>query len=411
MELRLCVRLPLVFAMLLVAAQSHDAQAADERPAYGVLYTAWINPADPWAKVRIRISRKPEWVRWMRFRIDPSRYEQFRGTGEVQIESDAVLWRPPAEDAYLDFQASLDSRRASGAYDAIVTDNWAMFRGDDLVPRIRIDMEDGTQSRAKLDLNLPAGWSAVTPYPRYKSGRFRVDNPRAFFDRPTGWIVVGKIGTRIDDIGPTRVTVAAPIGEGVRRMDMLAFLRWTVPTLQSLFPAFPDRVLIVSAGDPMWRGALSGPRSLFVHADRPMISENATSTLVHEMVHVAMSARNAPGSDWIVEGLAEYYSLETLRRSGTISSARFEKAHRDLAAWGAQAGALDVPRSSGATTARAVGVLRGVDAEIRSLSDGKSSLDEVVRLLAAEAAPVSLDRFRALATSVAGRPLRTLENL
>lgn len=269
-------------------------------------------------------------------------------------------------------------------------------------------MQDGTQSQAKLQLNLPQGWSVETPFPRYASGRLRIDNPQRLFDRPTGWIVAGDIGTRRETIGATHVTIAAPTGQGVRRMDMLAFLRWTVPTLQSLFPQFPPRLLVVSAADPMWRGALSAPGLLFVHADRPMISENATSTLIHELVHVAMSARSVPGADWIVEGLAEYYSLETLRRSGAISDKRYEKAHADLAAWGKDNKPLDSARSSGAITARAVGVLRSIDLEIRRSSGGNKSLDDVVRELALEAKPVTLARFRELANAAAGAPVSSI---
>jgi hypothetical protein len=191
-------------------------------------------------------------------------------------------------------------------------------------------------------------------------------------------------------------------------MDMLAFLRWTMPTLQELFPQFPDRLLIVGADDPMWRGALSAPDSLYVHSDRPLLSENATSTVLHEIVHVAMGARSVPGSDWIVEGLAEYYSLETLHRSGTISDARYEKAHADLADWGKTSGPLNSERSSGAITARAVGVLRSIDAEIRRSSGGRRSLDDVARQLTSEGKPITFDRFRELATAAAGAPLPSM---
>src|SRR3546814_11955514 len=81
-------------------------------------------------------------------------------------------------------------------------------------------------------------------------------------------------------------------------------------------------VVFVSAGDPMWHGGLSGPRSLFVHADRPLISENGSSTLMHEMVHVVTGLRAVSGDDWIVEGIAEYYSMVLLNRSGMLSDAR-----------------------------------------------------------------------------------------
>ena len=59
----------------------------------------------------------------------------------------------------------------------------------------------------------------------------------------------------------------------------------------------------------MWRGGLSAPQSLFVHSDRPLISENATSTLLHEVMHLALGIRAAEQFDWIVEGLASYFAL------------------------------------------------------------------------------------------------------
>jgi hypothetical protein len=401
----------LLLVLGLSAAQhgaATDTSMQEERPSYGVLYTAWIKAGKPVATVRVRLSRNPEWVRWMKFKVDPERYSDFKGTGEVEVNEDGVLWRPPQKDAYLQFRVNLESKRESGRFDGLVTKTWAMFRADDLIPPVRIDMEDGTQSQAKLQLNLPEGWSMATPFPQYSSGRLRIDNPDRLFDRPTGWIVVGDIGTRRDTIGDTRVTIAAPAGQNMRRMDMLAFLRWTLPTLQELFPQFPERLLVVGADDPMWRGALSAPASLFVHSDRPLLSENATSTLLHEIVHVAMGAQSVPGSDWIVEGLAEYYSLETLHRSGSISDARFTKAHADLVVWGETSGPLDSARSSGAITARAVGVMRAIDAEIRKSSGGKRSLDDVARQLTNEGKPITTERFRELATAAAGAPLRSM---
>ena len=52
---------------------------------------------------------------------------------------------------------------------------------------------------------------------------------------------------------------------------------------------------VVGAADPMWRGGLSASNSLFLHADRPLISENGTSTLVHELTHVITRVRGADG--------------------------------------------------------------------------------------------------------------------
>ncbi len=70
----------------------------------------------------------------------------------------------------------------------------------------------------------------------------------------------------------------------------------------------------------MWLGALSAPNSIFVHASRPLISENGTSTIVHEIVHVLLMDLKTPrDQDWIDEGLAEFLSLRALKDSGTIS--------------------------------------------------------------------------------------------
>jgi len=404
--------LAILLATAMAAAPARAAPPAApgaERPQYGILYTAWIKAGDPWATVRVRLTRHPEWVRWMRFDIDPARYKGFKGGGSITQDGNSVLWKPSAADAWVQYRVLLTSQRESGRYDGVVTESWALFRAEDLVPVKRVDFQDGTQSQAKLRINVPEGWSIESAHPAYRSGRLKVDDPRGYFDRPAGWMLLGNLGVRRETIGGTRVAIGAPTGQGLRRMDIMAFFRWTLPTLQRIFPDFPARILVVGADDPMWRGALSGPNSLFVHSDRPMISENGTSTFIHELVHVAMRAKSVPSADWIVEGMAEYFSLEALHRSGTISDARFAAAHRSLAEWAArEAGPLDAPRSAGATTARAVGVLRRVDAEIRAASGGRASLDNVAADLAAEPRAITFEMFRASAERHAGRALAAL---
>ena len=119
------------FALFLMVFASHRGfaldPAAQQRPTYGVMYTAWIKAGEPVATVHIRLSKHPEWVRWMRFNADPTRYSDFKGSGELQIDGHSVLWRPPQQDAWLRYQVKLDSRRESGHYDGLVTDSWAMF--------------------------------------------------------------------------------------------------------------------------------------------------------------------------------------------------------------------------------------------------------------------------------------------
>jgi predicted metalloprotease with PDZ domain len=249
----------------------------------------------------------------------------------------------------------------------------------------------------------------ATPYGSVGELRYTVDDPQRKFDEPAGWMLAGKIGSRNEKIAGVRVVVAAPAGDSARRQDMLTFLKFTLPRMQEVFPDLPPRLLIVSAGDPMWRGGLSGPASMFLHSDRPLISENRTSTLLHELAHIALGLRGDEESDWIVEGLAEYYSLETLRRSGSISTQRHKDALQRLAQWAKRSTTLFGKSSKGATTARAVLAMHAADAEIRSATGNEASLDDVARKLASERGTVSLVRLQKAAQEVAGRPLRSLE--
>jgi predicted metalloprotease with PDZ domain len=177
-------------------------------------------------------------------------------------------------------------------------------------------------------------------------------------------------------------------------MDMLALLNWTLPELNAVMPESLPRLTIFSAGDPMWRGGLSAPASMFIHSGRPLISENATSTLVHEVFHVAMGVAAANGFDWIVEGLAEYYSLDLLQRGGAITARRYQRALEKQTQWASEAEQLCGDRSSGATTALAVVTFRQLDQEIRRKSSSKLSLDNVVAELAHSHSRVSLDSLQ-----------------
>jgi hypothetical protein len=168
----------------------------------------------------------------------------------------------------------------------------------------------------------------------------------------------------------------------MRRLDIISFLNWTLPDLVNVFQGLQDRILIVGARDEMWRGGLSGPSSVYLHTERPLISENATSTLLHEMVHVAVGPGTGSRDDWIIEGLAEYYSLEVLRRSGGISQKRFERAIAELENWAEKDNGQLVSPSSGANTARAVWLFDSVAKELQKHQAG--SLDNVVQNMIAK---------------------------
>ncbi|MCX7032505.1 MAG: hypothetical protein NT046_00815 [Arenimonas sp.] len=360
------------------------ATPAATRPEYDVTYTVQFLPASDQAQVTIAIRPDTGKVSQMRLAMPEDRYTRVAGDGTVTRKGYTVTGTPlDGKPSKLRYRYLVSNERPGGGYDARMTADWAIVRGDDLVPSARIRATKGSDSRVRLRFVLPKGWTNVdTPFLRSRDGRsFVVTNPERNFDRPIGWVIAGAVGTRREVLSGMEISVAGPKGDVIRRNDMLAFFNGLVPEFKRAFGELPSKLLIVSAGDPMWRGGLSGPRSLFLHADRPLISENGTSTLTHELTHVITRIRGADGDDWIAEGLAEYYSIELLRRADLLSDARADKAHAWMANHGKSVKTLTRNRSAGPRTARAVQLLRALDTEIRQRTKNKRSLDDLVRAL------------------------------
>lgn len=368
-------RRPWVVLLLGLSAPLAAAQRVD------LDYRVRFLPESDQAEVTLTLERGQA-LRYLDFSLgDQGYYSDFQAQGEWQQTSpERGVWRPQEGKAQLSYRVKVSHPRASGRFDARMTPDWALLRGDDLVPAAKINVESGVELVSRLQFELPEGWKGVeTGWPRIGKHRFRIDNPERRFDRPTGWILAGKLGTRRATLGKTDVTVAAPVGEGVRRMDILTLLTFVWPHAQAVFPREPDKLLIVGAGDPMWRGGLSAPNSLYMHRDRPLVSENGTSSLVHELVHVFSRISDTERSDWITEGIAEFYAIELMRRAGGMSDDRYQKVREQLTRWSRKVTTLRGERSSGPITARAVLLLQELDAEIRKTSGGQRSLDDVTR--------------------------------
>lgn len=369
---------------------------------YALQFRVELTAKNPRATATIRVTQSDGALRSLRLRLPGEVFTNFSATGSLTRRADAVTWKVPPRGGQLSYSVLIDHTRDNGAYDALVTGQWAIFRVDDLFPAASLRKRRGTSGRGELLLDLPGGWRALTPYLPDADGRLSIDRPDTAYDRPIGWIAAGEIGSRKDMIGGTLVTVAAPKHQDVRRLPMLALLRWTLPVLQAELDSVPPALLVVSADDPMWRGGLSAPNSLFVHASRPLLSENGTSTLMHEVLHVLMPVPAAAEDDWIDEGLPEYLGLVLLQRSGTISQQRFAHAIDTFRRRGAAIRTIRTRYASGEVTARAVAVFHDLDRELQQASAGENDLFDLVRALMAESQPVDLQRLRTVAARFAG---------
>ena len=392
----------------LVACTLMGSPAAPDDAVYQIVYGATLDPAAHRAEVRIAVRQPRALLRHIRFDAPRNRYLNVHGQGDVSTTADAIDWSPPADGGVLHFEFAIDHARDGGGQDARITESWALLKLDRLFPRAKVRVLKGAKSAATLRLAAPKGWSIETPYGPAEAHMRAVDDPHANFDRPKGWLLAGKLAIRRDVVAERRVAVGSPEGSGLRANDVLAFVRWTLPVLVQIFPQFPERLLIVSGPDDMWRGGLSGAGSIYLHADRPLISQNGTSTPLHEMVHVASGLHGAGGADWVVEGIAEYYSLAVLRRSNTISEQRYAASFDTLAKWSEKNKCIATDRSEGAQTAYAVGVMRALDREIRAATHDAKSLDDLARSLAEAHAPVTNAGFREAATRLTGAAPKAL---
>lgn len=405
--------LSLLFLLMLPARQVAAVDTVQQELAYELMYEVTFEPSRQGALVTINVD-KGELLKRIRFSNSRDIYSNIRANGKLTFKDKYVEWDLPKGKARLSYFVALTNKRDPGKFDALVTKKWAIFRGDNLIPAIHTFEAPGAYSVASLHFNLPDEWSGVeTGWPRKKGNLFIIDNPDRRFDRPTGWMIAGDIGTRRATISKTSIAVSAPKGENFRRMDSLTFFNFVWPEVYLAFKKTPDKLLVVGAGDPMWRGGLSAPNSLFLHADRPLVSENGTSPLLHELTHMVTRISGVvtakTNDDWIAEGLAEFYSFELLYRANGMTKSRRNNIIKNLDKWGAEVKHLRKSKSSGPVTARAVVLLDELDKEIRKRSSNKYNLDDVTRDLMT-IRKVSLDDLQKSVEKLIGSKVDTLNS-
>ncbi|QZI69248.1 hypothetical protein K5F93_23185 [Pseudomonas protegens] len=406
--MRVGAKLALTAAMLALSVSAFAAKKVD------LDYHVRFLPQSDQAEVRLTLAEGSA-LRSLDFDLGrDGDYSDFKADGQWQAgAADASgqrgVWRPASGKASLSYRVRLSHSIKKGSYDSRSNANWALLRGETLVPPARLDQQDGVELVARLDFDLPAGWKSIeTAWPRIGKNRFRIDNPSRLFDRPAGWMLAGNLGSRRTRLGATEVSVVSPLGQGMRRMDVLTLLTFVWPQVQAVFPRQPGKLLIVGAADPMWRGSLAGRDSLFLHSRLPLVSESGSSPLLRELVQSLLRINDSQGSDWISEGLAQYYGIELLRRAGGISDERYQVLHKRLVRDSHKVDSLRGEQVDSATVAKAVLLLQELDREIRLKTRNKRSLDDVLQA-AMRLESVSTAEFIQLSENVLGESSKVLD--
>ncbi|AZF20291.1 hypothetical protein [Pseudomonas sp. R3-52-08] len=373
-------------------------------------YHVKLLPQSDQAEVRVSLSQGSA-VRSLDFDLgQDGDYSDFKADGQWKVTGHRGHWQPGADKASLTYRVRLTQARKPGSYETRMTPGWALFRGDDLVPAARLDQQDGVELVARLMFELPPGWKSVeTAWPRIGKNRFRIDNVSRLFDRPTGWMLAGNLGSRRMRLGETEVTVTSPKGQGMRRMDVLTLLTFVWPQVEAAFPRHPAKLLVVGASDPMRRGAVSARDSIYLNSRTPLVSEDGSSPLIREVVQAIARFNDHDSSDWISEGLAGYYAIELVRRAGGITDERYQAIQARLAKEGKDVTRLRGEHVSGATVSRAVVVLQELDREIRVKTHNKRSLDDLAQAVM-RADSITTPEFVQLAERIIGESSVVLDS-
>ncbi|MEB0108598.1 hypothetical protein [Pseudomonas sp. MH9.3] len=402
--MREVIKLAVALTLLTMSSSAWCAKKVD------LDYHVKLLPQSDQAEVRVSLSHGAA-VRSLNFELGHAGdYSDFNADGQWKVTGSRGLWQPDADKASLTYRVRLSHARKPGTYEARMTPSWALFRGEDLVPTAHLDQQDGVELVSRLVFELPPGWKSVeTAWPRIGKHKFRIDNVSRLFDRPTGWMLAGTLGSRRVRLGDTDVTVASPKGQAMRRMDVLTLLTFVWPQVEAAFPRHPAKLLVVGASDPMRRGAFAARDSIYLNSRTPLVSESGSSPLLREVVQAIGRFNDHDTSDWISEGFGEFYAIELMRRAGGITDERYAAIQARLGKQGKDVTSLRGEHVSGATVARAVLVLQDLDREIRVKTHNKRSLDDLAQAVM-RADSVNTAQFVQLAESIIGEPSTVLDS-
>ncbi|HVL88154.1 MAG TPA: CARDB domain-containing protein [Candidatus Thermoplasmatota archaeon] len=177
----------------------------------------------------------------------------------------------------------------------------------------------GPNFTAAVTFRLPAGWNVEAPWEATGPGQFVLPAGDAIRGvLPRGFVALGPFSGESQERAGKTFVYARLSGELADRSVIFDYLEAATPYYASVYGNVTrDKILVISAGAPMFHGGLGSTDSLFVH-------QNATlKTIAHEYAHTyqMFQAHNVAGAStiWINEGDADYHGAISRFVAGFLS--------------------------------------------------------------------------------------------
>jgi hypothetical protein len=420
-------RLFFFLSLFFLISPAHAEVTIAESPNFSVIYDVFIK-RESLGTPRVQMTiRGGDEVKDVTLVLEKDRYRHFRGDGTLtQLGSD-IVWTPAGLVSRLEYESVLPHERRKGLYDSYGEKNWFITRTNDLFPHLILSYRKTAKSDTRVQFHLPKGWRAVAAMPEVTGGGYRArPAPDYRYEWPTGWLIFGDVVTEQAKARDVVITFAYPKGfvgddrvspvqgQPVRGEKFRAKIKnaieiyeKVIPLMADFMPAYAKHFLVVYGKTPMWRGGLSGEDSLFINWRIRNLSHDFSSTLVHEYFHVSQGfKKDKRDGDWIVEGLAEYYSLRLLWEAGVITKEQFKTGvalYETEGRWG-----LNLSRSNDKRVIynSVPLVMFTLDQMLQQKTGGKKSLKNVIGLLVERGEPVGTRLFQESLESLTGEPFK-----
>jgi len=390
-----------IFFSLLPATTAFAQPVAPPRPNVTLLYTVRV-ATDPRVPAHVTMSLRGgnEINSIELLDVAPQRFAHLQATGRLQQTAPTTwLWAPGEISGELSYEAQLIHERTVKGFDSYHGGSWVLTRTSDIFLRKHFNSTLPLRTLTRVEFQLPPQWEVASAMTPLTATTFAARERHNVLTAPYGWLLMGDLETRTVSVADTQLVLAAPTTAHADFAALGDLLGRSLLRFHHLMGELPPRLVIVIGPDPMWRGGLSGEDSLYLNENLALISHDYTSTAVHELFHITQGFQKASErSDWIVEGLAEYYSLRILHDIHRITRHQFVKGVRKFEQEGHWNENFSTSADNHALYNSVPLIFFYLDELLQTRTSGKKSLIDVVHILDEQHRVSMLDFKQALHT-------------